>query len=186
MTVYNDLLLDIPVTTDPLEGQPTDRQADLMMSLLGELETLDPSAHKAAQQYMLRMNGHWTRGSSGNASRWIDHLIGKIREIKATPSSKELTDGMYLMNGVVYKVQRAIHGSGRLYAKRLLPNSPGERAVFIYAPGVVNVLTPEHKMTMKQAKEWGALYGTCVRCGAVLTAEDSIERMMGPICATKI
>jgi hypothetical protein len=179
------MLDNVPVES-PSAGMPSPKQAELIRRLMAELKELDSDAYGKALEYTGRMYGHWESHMGGNASRWIDRLIGKIREIKATPSSKELTDGMYFMNGVVYKVQRAIHGSRRLYAKRLLPNSPGERAVFIYAPGVVNVLTPEHKMTMEQAKEWGALYGTCVRCGALLTAEDSIERMMGPICATKI
>lgn len=183
-TTRQDLLNLIPVEISTT-GQPTPAQAALMHKLIGEIKDLDLTTYEAAQQYTARMNGHWTPGREGNASRWIDRLIDKVRELR-NAASAALEDGMYLMDGIVYKVQHAVHGSGKQYAKRLLPNSEGERAVFIYAPGVVNKLRPVHRMTMEQAKEWGALYGTCVRCGAVLTAEDSIERMMGPVCATKI
>lgn len=183
-TTRQDLLNLIPVEFSTT-GQPTPAQAELMKRLMADIRELDQDVYWKAQQYTARMNGHWTPGREGNASRWIDRLIAKVKELR-NAASGVLEDGVYLMDGNIYKVQRAIHGSGQKYAKRLLPNSKGERAIFIYAPGVVRKLRPEHRMTMEQAKQWGALYGTCVRCGALLTAEDSIERMMGPVCATKI
>lgn len=95
-------------------------------------------------------------------------------------------DGMYMMGDHIFKVQFAVHGSGRLYAKRLVPPTAyAEKATFEYAPGIVKQLTPEHKMTLEQAKEFGALYGTCCVCGRTLTNEGSIENGIGPICASK-
>jgi hypothetical protein len=178
-TSREDLLDLVP---DSGEGQLTPKQSNLVNKLINDLRRLDPELGEQAEQYTNRMNGRWTRGRNGTASVWIDRLISKVRELK-TP--REIEDGMYLMDGQVYKVQHAVHGSGKQYAKRLVPNDPGERAIFEYAPGIIRKIRPEHQMTMDQAKEWGALYGTCVRCGRTLTAEDSIERMMGPICATK-
>jgi hypothetical protein len=103
-----------------------------------------------------------------------------------------ITDGMYLKDGVVYKVQVAVHGSGNLYAKRLeveeALDADGQtvaRGRFEYAPGVIRDLRPEHRMTLEQAKQFGALYGVCCRCGRTLTNEDSIEAAMGPICRGK-
>lgn len=177
----NDDLLDlVPDNATPDLRSP--RQRELMASLVEQLRQLDPELANQAEQYEARMAGKWTPGRNGNASRWIDRLIAKVRELKA---ATELEDGMYVLDGVIYKVQHAVHGSGRQYAKRLVAGSPGERASFEYAPGVVRKLRPEHRMTMDQAKEWGALYGTCVRCGRVLTREDSIERMMGSTCYEK-
>jgi Family of unknown function (DUF6011) len=57
---------------------------------------------------------------------------------------------------------------------------------FEYASGAVNRLRPEWKLTLEQAKEFGALYGNCVRCGRDLTREDSIARMMGSTCYAKM
>jgi hypothetical protein len=84
----------------------------------------------------------------------------------------------------IFKVQRAVHGSGRLYAKELHPDADGSWT-FKYAPGALNLLAATDKMTREQAKKFGALYGTCVRCGRTLTREDSIDRMMGAVCSSK-
>jgi hypothetical protein len=88
-------------------------------------------------------------------------------------------DGMYLRDGVVFKVQIAKQGSGRLYAKRLTGNG------FEYAPGAINTLRAEHKMTLDQAKEYGKLYGVCCACSRDLTDEKSIAAGIGPVCARK-
>jgi len=124
------------------------------------------------------------------------------------------TDGMFRTdNGEIFKVQYAVHGTGRLYAKRLVlrgyeKDSGGEyipveitniplqsdverdfnitfEAKFIYAPGAIYLLKPEWRMTIDEARKFGALYGTCIRCGLPLTREESIERGMGDICASK-
>src|SRR5690554_6938476 len=167
----NDDLLDlVPDNATPDLRSP--RQRELMASLVEQLRQLDPELANQAEQYEARMAGKWTPGRNGNISRWIDRLIAKVQELKA---ATELEDGMYVLDGVIYKVQHAVHGSGRQYAKRLVPNSPGERASFEYAPGMVRKLRPEHRMSLDQAKEFGALYGTCCQCGRVLTNEDSIE-----------
>lgn len=110
-----------------------------------------------------------------------------------TPKPAEITEGMYrvsLDNGpkmTIYKVQRAVHGSGNLYAKRLMVDDSVTPADvwFEYAAGVVRRLRPEHKMSLEDAKRFGALYGTCCVCGRTLTDEKSIEAGIGPVCATK-
>lgn len=108
------------------------------------------------------------------------------------------SDGMYTMDGVIYKVQRAVHGSGQLYAKKLVPverdNVEIEDGVwksvtihrFEYAPGIVTQLRPEHRLSLEQAKAFGRLYGICVRCGATLTDETSIAAGIGPVCAGRL
>lgn len=182
-TDSEDLLNLVPETAET--DLRTPRQRELMTSLVSQLRNLDADLADQAEQYEARMAGKWTPGKDGNASTWIDRMIAKITELRRT--APEIEDGMYILNGVIYKVQHAVHGSGRQYAKRLVPpDNQGERAEFIYAPGTVGWLRPEHRMTREQAREFGALYGTCVRCGRVLTREDSIERMMGRICADKI
>lgn len=181
----NDDLLDLVPDTEEPKVAPSPKQRALIEKLTDELRSLDADLAKAAEEYTARMDAHnlWTPGREGNISRWIDRLIAKVQELKA---ATELEDGMYVLDGVIYKVQHAVHGSGRQYAKRLVPNSPGERASFEYAPGMIRKLRPEHRMTMEQAKEFGALYGTCCQCGRVLTNEDSIEAGIGPICASKL
>ena len=103
-------------------------------------------------------------------------------------------DGMYRNpeTGDIYKVQVAVHGSGKLYAKVLVKlDEPklvrGKEAnyEFVMARGAVMTLKPEWRLTREDAKEFGDLYGCCVRCGLVLTDDDSIARGMGETCASK-
>jgi hypothetical protein len=102
---------------------------------------------------------------------------------KDTPVA-ERQDGMYLKDGVVFKVQYNLSKTG-LYAKRLVQDGHGE-AHFDYAGSLAkNGLKAEHRMTLAQAKEYGSLYGTCCNCGRTLTDEDSIAAGIGPICAKK-
>ena len=92
-------------------------------------------------------------------------------------------EGLYKdPQGTVWKVQRAIaSGSGRLYAKRLSEPS----GAFHYVPGAVTGIDPAWRMTVDEAAAYGRLYGRCMVCGRSLTDEGSIERGIGPICASK-
>lgn len=91
--------------------------------------------------------------------------------------------GMYRTPaGEIFKVQVAVHGSGQLYAKRL----DSDTKSFEYAPGALRQLTADMRMTLAQAKEYGALYGVCCVCSRTLTDEKSIEAGIGPVCASRI
>jgi len=101
-------------------------------------------------------------------------------------------DGMYRdpATGDIFKVQIAHHGSGKLYAKKLVKlDEPttvrGKEAHFAFemARGAIMTIKPEWRMTREDAAEFGHLYGCCMKCGTVLTDEASIERGIGPKCA---
>jgi len=184
----NDDLLDLVPDTEEPKVAPSPKQRALIEKLTNELRGLDADLAEAAGEYTAHMDIHnlWTPGREGNISRWIDRLIAKVSELRKAQPAARIEDGMYVLDGTIYKVQHAVHGSGNQYAKRLVPPAQeGDRATFEYAPGMVRKLRPEHRMSMDQAREWAALYGTCVRCGRVLTREDSIERMMGSTCYEK-
>lgn len=120
-----------------------------------------------------------------DASRWIDEALKVKREVPAKPAADQATDGMYRTpDGRIFKVQVAVHGSKNLYAKELV-GDPDRGFSFQYAAGWVRKLRLEWKMTLAEAKAWGALYGTCCVCGRTLTNEESIEAGIGPICASK-
>lgn len=113
-------------------------------------------------------------------SSFEDYLAEEVQ----TPEPA-ITDGMWRTpDGVIYKVQVAVHGSGRLYGKRLALD-PVE---FVYEPGVVGLLQREraHKLTLEEAKEFGALYGVCCVCGRTLTNETSIAEGIGPVCSGRL
>lgn len=184
----NEDLLDLVPDTEEPKVAPSPKQRELIEKLTDELRGLDADLAELAGEYTAHMDIHnlWTPGREGNISRWIDRLIGKVSELRKAQPAAGIEDGMYVLDGVIFKVQHAVHGSGNQYAKRLVAGTPGERASFEYAPGIVRQLRPEHRMTIEAAREFGALYGTCCQCGAVLTNEDSIEAGIGPVCASKI
>jgi hypothetical protein len=152
----------------------TAKQINFIKTLLAERPTADRSKLP-----------HPDVMTTKDASNAIDWLMTLPKAEKAKATGPAITEaGMYMKDGVIYKVQKAVHGSGHLYAKKLAGGET-EDFYFEYAPGVVKNLTPADKMTLEQAKEFGALYGTCCVCGRTLTDEDSIEAGIGPVCAKK-
>lgn len=194
-TSDTDDLLDLVPVHSPNEGMPSAKQMDLINRLIGDLRKLDAGLADQADGYMAKMAGRWTLGRDGNASRWIDRLISKVRELTVAQRSAErsaptattetVEDGMYVLNGEIFKVQHAIHGSGKPYAKLFVPPAgPGLKATFVYTLGAIKNLRPEHRMTKEQARQYGKLTGTCVFCARVLTDERSIDAGYGEKCAS--
>ena len=133
-----------------------------------------------------------TRSPAANPESPADSAVSSY----AAKPKRVVEDGMYKLGDDIYKVQVAVHGSGNLYAKKLVITAPpsydGDGKVatpakveFDYERGAISKLRAENKMTLDEAKAFGALYGTCCRCGATLTREESIEAGIGPICAGK-
>lgn len=126
---------------------------------------------------------------------------------RAAGSQKVTEDGMYRnpATGEIFKVQfnRAEGDGRRLYAKRMIAwTEEGDeirsfsvtagakatklgRVSFLYAQGAMAKISPAWKLSLEEAKAFGALYETCIRCGKTLTLEESIERAMGSTCAKK-
>lgn len=132
-------------------------------------------------------------GGEGLTRRGASTLIDTLKDLPSLASevapAAELEDGFYTLEGqdgegtirtYVYKGITS-QTSGRPYAKVL------EGTSWEYAPGGVRalILNDAPKLTLEAAQNLGKLYGVCVRCGAVLTDEASIERGIGPVCMTK-
>lgn len=133
---------------------------------------------EAAHEYVSTMDFDQVKG-------FISTMVDQPKRSEKANALKPLVgEGLYQRDGQIYKVQVAVHGSGHLYCKRL-EDVEGSRR-FVYAPGMLTALRPEDVMTLKEAAEFGKLYGFCVRCGRTLTDEASIEAGIGPICASKM
>lgn len=107
--------------------------------------------------------------ATASASRWD------------TPAVEPLAEGCYMKDAEVYKVQRS-RRSGNLYAKVLHTDPLG----WEYAPGAVRLLSLADRITMQQAQEFGARFGVCAICGRTLTDPESIDRGIGPRCASRL
>lgn len=95
--------------------------------------------------------------------------------------SRWLSEGFYRYGAGVAEVVRTQDGQ-RLYAK-ILDVHTGRWA---YAPGAMSTLQPEDRLTLSQAAALGKEWHRCMVCGRELTNEDSIDRGIGPVCATKL
>jgi Family of unknown function (DUF6011) len=117
-------------------------------------------------------------------SLYIDSLLAMPRPTSTehSPLTGPESVGMYRVGSVFYKVQ--LSQAGRLYAKEVVASPTGVR--FEYAPGAIRSITPDHRITMDQAKEFGMQYGACCWCGRTLTDDKSIAAGIGPVCANKI
>jgi hypothetical protein len=68
----------------------------------------------------------------------------------------------------------------RMYAKRLCGRS------WEYASGVIFRLSESHRMTVEECEALSLYIGSCAWCSRELTAEKSVKRGMGPVCAKRV
>lgn len=162
------------------EGRPaTEKQISFIARLVRDRDTSGMEQQLAEARELVMARTLSTRV----ASDLIEALLGAPR-VQLEPS---VTEGMYrTADGTIYKVQHAVHGSGHLYAKRLVLDAYTDTWVFEYAPSAVRHLTLDERLTLEQAKEFGALYGSCAVCGRTLTNEASIAEGIGPVCAGRL
>jgi hypothetical protein len=182
---------DIDAVAQP---QPTEGQMKFVTDLR--------AAWQEAEDEIARLTGREARrpawvdpASREEASAMIDRgkdardaIRAELREARRSvrvAGRVEVTEGMWIVGEIIegmqpeiYKVQIAVHGSGRPYAKRLYADG------FAYEQGGMRrIAEAGRKMTLDEAKSYGRLYGVCCKCGATLTDERSIEAGIGPVCA---
>jgi hypothetical protein len=182
-----DLLALVP-ETDTTDDR-TAGQVKFMEDLIGRLAKLDRETGAQAREYTDRMTakGGWTSGRGGNASAWIDRMLGKEREltakVKAAPVA--VTDGRY-----------AVEEDGVL---RFFKVKNGSRPGFVFLDiqasdewhSVRNVARIRAVLTLIAADpteamvRYGRELGVCGHCGRTLTDEASRAAGIGPICASK-
>lgn len=141
-----------------------------------------------------------------NASRWISTLMTQPVTKSITPSPRataqsgfgapkevhpDLTPGVYDVDGHVYTVKFNREGT-RLYANhivespdRLNANDELVDIDFVYSPGAIFNIKPEHRMSFEDAKVLTIRYGRCIACGRRLKAGKSVEQGIGPVCRKK-
>jgi len=172
-----------------LKRQPTERQVQYLTDLAVNKGVRD----QLTETVLAKL-------TYDSASKLIDALK-KMEDVpveqaggqRSSHNPNGVTDGMYQTpSGEIYKVQVAVHGSGKLYGKKLVPLTEprqlrnGVRThEFVKEDGALRKLTPAMAMTQEQAAAFGKLYGACCNCGLTLTDETSIELGIGPKCRAK-
>lgn len=155
-----------------MSAPATERQVSYLTSLLDDRVFDTDKRNEALAKIRLGDMDKTT------ASSLIDSLLRapKVRAAAAAAPRVELEEGgMYMHDGTVYHIRRS--NAGHLYAVKLVGRK------FEFVRGMMNVLTPEHQLTLEQAKAYGVQYGVCCVCGRTLTNEVSVAEGIGPICA---
>lgn len=117
------------------------------------------------------------------ASNLIDHLMALPKQDNPSEQDEpeagiyQSTDGMFR----VYLGQK----SGRMLAKEItmaLDNSP----VYTYRGSATRVLPEDaQRLSLEEVGQIGQMFDHCLCCGARLDDPESVDRGIGPICASK-
>lgn len=139
----------------------------------------------------------WEGATNANVSQTIEQVVTEAlaaqepsefqREAVRTFSEKWTPEdaGIYANNdGEIFKVYKALNGSHML-CKKLVADKESKTAEFQYVGAPKRHVNHDMKLTLEQAKTFGAIYGVCCVCGRTLTDENSIAAGIGPICAGK-
>jgi hypothetical protein len=127
-----------------------------------------------------------TNLSIAEASKWIqaavsitpEHNVERQQHPNAIPLD-QLEEGSYWsLDGDVVRVRQSKRG--HLYGEQLDPNE----GRFKYRPGILFRL--KARMSLDEAKEWGARFGRCCVCAKLLITEKSVEQGIGPVCARSL
>ena len=123
-----------------------------------------------------------------SASYWIGEALKRKERAAADAAGKLLEDGVYRLGDTFYKVYHTVHGANVQVAKVLVVTSTQEgtfSGTWEYVgKKPIYSLTPAHKLTQDEAKQFGLVYGMCVRCARDLTREESIHVGYGATCAS--
>ena len=108
-----------------------------------------------------------------------DTLRAARRAGTASAAAQLVADRLYEVDGEIFRTFES-RSTGNLYAKIWTDEG------WEYAAGAIRRIRPEHRMTVERAVELSVRFTRCIRCGADLTAAESVERGIGPVCITKI
>lgn len=147
-----------------LEERDLTLEYDSNIHRIGGPEFISTVCRNLVEEY----RDEWRAGNKADFLR-TSSLIGILKKAprKPEPANSETPEGMHILRGesrygtdAIFKVQIAVHGSGKPYAKQLVVDE-GEGS-FEYAPGAVQKLSEATRLPLEEAKKYGALYGVCV------------------------
>lgn len=184
----------------------SERQAELMDSLIDQLTDLDVEVARKAADYTAGMTEHgkWTPGKEGTASIWIGRMITKVRELRAlarttrtaevNPTTdadaafQDIPNGYYAVADAgsddihYFRISRFRDGGIKVQEQasdQLHPVRRGSRCTAI-------LTTIQHVGPANASALYGQTIGRCGRCNRTLTDAVSRARGIGPDCWDKM
>lgn len=154
---------------------PTQRQYDFIKSLIAQRDTSRLEL-QIAQFRAKAVAGQLTRSEASTLIDWLKEQPRK--EVENVPTPEPLEEGVYSVNGALYKVVES--NEGRLYAKVWKDEE------WVYAPGAIGHIKAADRISAEEAAKFGRLTGSCVFCSRRLTDERSATVGYGPVCAERV
>lgn len=91
--------------------------------------------------------------------------------------------GMYYCGGKAYRARKSRFNE-YFYVEELVLEKD-VKPHFQFARGMVKNITSEHLMPAEQAALYSMTVGACTNCLRELTANESLRRGYGPVCAAR-
>jgi hypothetical protein len=92
--------------------------------------------------------------------------------------SRDVSEGFWRIGHRIFRVKMS--QKNHLYAQELIGTT------WTYAPGMMARLSQGGQpLTREAAETYGRTFGACALCGRTLTNPESIERGIGPVCASR-
>jgi len=189
-------LLDL-VDDSEVRDLRTPGQVRFMDELVARITRLDAETGEAARAYTQGMTEHgkWTPGREGNASAWIDRMLGKERELKAaapaptTGPAAEVPNGRYAVeeDGTLkfFHVRNGKAGT-RWEGFTFLDIQASDETYAIRDRARKAAILATIAADLEGAsRRYGQELGTCGRCGRTLTNDESRAYGIGPECRKK-
>lgn len=179
-------LLDRPTHEVRLASE---RQVGYLQNLLAErdLEVSEAASVK------LRLDAHTSNRKPLSVNE-AGQLITRLLEapVRATEA---LEPGVYEYEGTLFLVKRHKDAKrAKVERVALLKDESGDRLnldgervrhELFPAPGMLRKLRREHRVTLARLEELSLQLGVCMHCGRELRVAESVQRGVGPICASK-
>lgn len=153
--------------------------------------TFIPATEKQINYIKLlsRLTGHsvidmtfMTKDAASERISWL------LTQPKVQVSAPKVTEGLFFKDGHVYVVA-FMKKANKVVCRRLMVQklwNGKHRARFYYAGMMLSKLTEDDRMTLEEAKASSELYGFCMICGRTLKADESVARLIGPVCVKKM
>jgi hypothetical protein len=192
-------LLDL-VDAEAAVDVRTPGQRDLMARLVAQIAELDAELAAKTEKYIAEKSaaGAWVSpGRDGDVSAWIDKMIAKVRELKATAVKPGPSTGQAIgvANG-----RYAVEHQGVLKFFHIRNGKADTRwagFVFVDVQASDEIYPIKNRATKAEVlaliaadpetamNRYGQELGVCGDCGRTLTDETSRSIGRGPICRSK-
>jgi hypothetical protein len=169
-------LLSCPTKPDYVE-YATDKQVAYAQSLVDTKEGGLEAYLYVLQKNKVRELKYFTR-------KEVSELINTLRTKATKEPTMQITEvGAYLYEGVIYSIRLGVESK-----KWQVWSYSDEQKKYVRDDSKKNILpliTPAHRLTLRDAIKYSAQTGRCCHCGRTLTKAKSIAGGMGAICAKK-